>query len=304
MRFAQMVTGLCLLVCAVTPPVVRADAQVNVVVSIKPLHALVLGVMQGVASPELLLDSTQSPHHASLRPSDMRMLSNARLVFWAGPQLETYLPRVLRNLNSNTTVVSLMDNPHLELLPQRGQNMHAHERAEVTSERPADPHIWLSTRNADLMVEQIAQALIRLDPAHTPEYTRNTKHMHLQIEKIRKQIGDKLEIKKKFISYHDGYQYFEHEFGLRNVGIIAQGDELQPSAHHIRELRQLMKQQSIPCVVYDAPRRPAVISTLLSGTNARAVELDALGLRQPQGSQAWYQLMRTLADNFSSCFAD
>lgn len=304
MRFAQVVTGLCLLVCAVTPPVVRADAEINVVVSIKPLHALVLGVMQGVASPELLLDSTQSPHHASLRPSDMRMLSNAMLVFWAGPQLETYLPRVLRNLDSDTTVISLMDNPHLELLPQRGQHMHADERTEVTSERPADPHIWLSTRNADLMVDQIAQALIRLDPAHTPEYTRNTKHMHLQIEKLRTQIADKLKTRKAFISYHDGYQYFEHEFNLHNAGIIAQGDELQPSAHHIRELRQLMKQQAISCVVYDAPRRPAVISTLLSGTSARAVELDSLGLQQHQGSKAWFTLMRTLADNFSSCFAD
>jgi zinc transport system substrate-binding protein len=304
MRFAQMVTGLCLLVCAVTSPVVRADAQVNVVVSIKPLHALVLGVMQGVANPELLLDSTQSPHHASLRPSDMRLLAKADLVIWAGPQLETYLPRVLRNLDSNTTVVSLMDNPHLELLPQRGQNMHAHERAEVASERPADPHIWLNTRNADLMVDQIAQALIRLDPVHTPEYTRNTKHMHLQIEKLRKQIADKLIINKKFISYHDSYQYFEHEFNLHNAGVIAQGDELQPSAHHIRELRQLMKQQAIPCVFYEAPRQPAVINTLLSGTQARAVELDSLGLYQHQGSKAWLSLMRTLADNFSSCFAD
>ena len=302
MRFAHVVTALCLLWSSVTSTAVRAVAETDVVVSIKPLHALVLGVMQGVASPGLLLDSTQSPHHASLRPSDMRMLAGARLVFWTGPQLETFLPRVLRNLDADTTVVSLMDNPHLDLLPQRGQHMH--ERSDSTSERPADPHIWLSTHNADLMVEQIAQALISMDPAHTPEYTRNSKHMHVQIEKLRKQIADKLKNKKEFISYHDGYQYFEHEFDLHNVGIIAQGDELQPSAHHIRELRQLMEQKAITCVVYDAPRRPAVISTLLSGSRARAVELDALGFNQPRGSQAWYQLMRELADNFNSCFAD
>ena len=305
MRFAMLLTGLCCLLASLSATPVRADANIKVVVSIKPLHALVLSVMHGVASPELLLDSNQSPHHASLRPSDMRTLSNADLVFWAGPQLETFLPRVLHNLKQDTSIVALLDNPHLKLLPQRDQHAHAKQAAEHTPDlATADPHIWLSTRNADLMVDHIAQELIKRDPSHTAEYTRNTKHMHQQIEKIRKQISDKLKTSKKFISYHDAYQYFEDEFGLHNAGIVAQGDELQPSAQHIRELKQLMQQQAIGCVVYDAPRRPAMVSTLLSGTDARAVELDALGLRQPQGSQTWFKLIRALADNFSSCFAD
>jgi len=304
MRFALTAIAFCLLLNLHTT--VRADAQLNVVVSVKPLHALVLGVMQGVASPALLLDSTQSPHQASLRPSDMRTLSKADLVFWIGPQLETFMPRVLHTLKPGTSIVSLMDNPHLALLPQRGTHAHNDEPANHEPDTaPVDPHIWLSTRNADLMVEHIAQTLIKLDPVHTAEYSRNAKHMHLQIDKLRQQITSKLKkTTKKFISYHDAYQYFENEFGLQNAGVVAQGDELQPSAHHIRELRQQIRQQDITCVVYDAPRRPAIISTLLSGTSASAVELDALGLNHPQGSQTWFELVRTLAENLSTCLGN
>jgi zinc transport system substrate-binding protein len=304
MRFVTAMASLCLLAGIISSAGVRADADIRVVVSIKPLHALVLGVMQGVASPELLLESSQSPHHASLRPSDMRSLAKADLLVWAGPQLETFLPRVIRGLDERTRVLTLMENPHLELLPQRSHHSHSGEATEHSTDNVlSDPHIWLSTRNVDLIVEQLAQALIQLDPSHTAEYTRNSKRMHQQIQKLREQISSRLKVSKKHISYHDAYQYFENEFGLHNAGIVAPGDELQPSAHHIRELRKLIEQQDITCVVYDAPRRPAVISTLLSGSRAHAVELDALGLRQHDGSQAWFELMRALADNFSSCLS-
>ncbi len=53
----------------------------KVLVSIKPLQALVAGVMAGVAQPDLLLPAGANPHHHTLRPSDARRLSGADLVF-------------------------------------------------------------------------------------------------------------------------------------------------------------------------------------------------------------------------------
>lgn len=59
----------------------------GVVTSIKPIHSLVAGVMDGVGEPELLVKGAASPHTYTLRPSDAAMLQDAPLVFWVGPGL-------------------------------------------------------------------------------------------------------------------------------------------------------------------------------------------------------------------------
>ena len=80
------------------PVCVAADSPPRVVASIKPIHALVAGVMRGVAAPELLLDDQQSPHHFALKPSQARLLQQADMVFWVDQSLETPMAKLLSNL--------------------------------------------------------------------------------------------------------------------------------------------------------------------------------------------------------------
>jgi zinc transport system substrate-binding protein len=274
-----------------------ATTTARVVVSISPLQALVSGVMQGVAEPTLLLNNSQSPHHANLRPSQMRALNEARLVFWIGPQMETFLPSVLSNLGAQTKTVALMDNPKLHTLALRNTHNEIGHDASPT----LDPHIWLSSYNTSIMVDEIAAQLSELDPSHLTIYHDNAHRMQLKITALHKQLAEQLKPGSRYLSYHDAYQYFEQEFGLHHAGSVTQNEELQPSAGHIRMLRQLIKQQKIRCVVYDAPIRPALIDTLIQGSGARVVELDALGLLQTDDQRSWFILMRRLADNFSQC---
>lgn len=286
-----------LLLCVLCIGTAQAAETPNVVVSISPLQALVSGVMRGVAQPTLLLYSSQSPHHASLRPSQLRALNQARLVFWIGPQMETFLPSVLSNLGPHTKTVALMANPKLHLLPRR----NTHNETGHGDHPALDPHIWLSSYNAGIMVNEIAAQLSELDPKHRAIYMNNAHRMQLKITALHNQLAGKLVPGAGYISYHDAYQYFEKEFGLHHLGSVSQNEELQPSAKHVRELRQLIQQQSIHCIVYDAPIRPALIDTLLRGSSAQAVELDALGLLQPNDQRSWFVLMQNLADNFAQC---
>ena len=46
-----------------------AQADVNVVTSIKPVHSLVSAVMKGVGEPSLLVEGAGSPHTYALKPS-------------------------------------------------------------------------------------------------------------------------------------------------------------------------------------------------------------------------------------------
>lgn len=91
------------LLCA-TP----AAAAPAVVASIKPVHSLVASVMQGVGSPDLLVDGAASPHTYAMKPSDATALSEADIVFWVGEPLETFLEHPLQTLAEDATVVSLL----------------------------------------------------------------------------------------------------------------------------------------------------------------------------------------------------
>jgi zinc transport system substrate-binding protein len=92
---AALTTSLLAVPCGFAVPAVAAPA---VVVSVKPVHSLAAAVMQGVATPSLLLEAGQSPHTYSLTPSQAAMLERADLVVWVGPALESFLARPVRNI--------------------------------------------------------------------------------------------------------------------------------------------------------------------------------------------------------------
>ncbi len=77
--------------------------EFSVAVTIKPVHSLVAGVMKGVGEPLLVMSTSASPHHYSLRPSERRALANASLIFWVGPELESFMPRILHSLDQSST---------------------------------------------------------------------------------------------------------------------------------------------------------------------------------------------------------
>ena len=71
-------------------------AEVQLLVSIRPLQLIAAAVQDGVGTPAVLLPGAASPHHYALRPSDVRRVREAQLLYWIGPDLESFLPRVLQ----------------------------------------------------------------------------------------------------------------------------------------------------------------------------------------------------------------
>jgi zinc transport system substrate-binding protein len=124
-------------------PVVAAE--IDVVASIKPVHSLVAGVMQGVGEPVLLVKGTGSEHSYSLRPSEARALEQAEVVFWVGETMETFLIKPLRALAGDARVIELREVPGLTLLATREGGMwEAHQddadHAGADADHDADAH--------------------------------------------------------------------------------------------------------------------------------------------------------------------
>ncbi len=147
-----------------------ASDGLKVVASIKPLHALVAAVMDGVGTPSLLLRNPASAHHFSLRPSEARLLQNADLVFWIGPSLETPLQKILDAVAPQAQSEVMMQTKGLTLL---AMGIAKHDDHAAHDEHAMNPHIWLDPVNAQIMLRHIAAVLAEADPVNAAIYKSN-----------------------------------------------------------------------------------------------------------------------------------
>lgn len=291
---------------------IAAADEPRVVASITPVHSLAAGVMAGVSEPVLLLRGNASPHDYSLRPSDVRALNNAQVMFWIGPELESFLVKPLANA-PQTRSAPLLQTPGLQLLPLReggAWEPHAPAGAKQNDEHDhehghgaVDAHIWLDPRNAMALVRQIVAVLSAVDPARQEVYEKNAAALLQRLEQLDRALADELRPigSKPYIVFHDAYQYFEQRYGLAAVGSITVSPERQPGARRVQDIRQKMIANQVVCVFSEPQFEPALVKTLLQNTSAKSGVLDPLGADLPAGPEAYFQLMNRLVDSLRGC---
>ena len=282
----------------------------SVVASIKPVHALVAGVMQGVAEPVLLIQGGASPHDFSLRPSEARAIYNADLVFWVGNQLEFFLSKMLHSTKARN--VALAQAPGVDLLGLRagglwngGSSRHDHQHDHQQHDSDYDPHIWLDPRNAVAMVRAIRAALMDLDPGRQERYSANAAALIARLQALDAALAERLaSIKDKpYIVFHDGYQYFERRYGLAAAGSVTLNPDKKTGARRISEIRQRINENRIVCVFSEPQFEPALVRVLVENTAVRTGVLDPVGGTLPAGPDAYFHILHKLADNLHACLA-
>lgn len=111
----------------------------KVVASIKPVHSLAALVMQGVGEPELIVGGAGSPHAYALKPSQAQSLEDADLIFWIGPELETFLKKPIETIGGGARAVALSDaDGMIKLKFREAGPFEAHEHGEEHEEHHAD----------------------------------------------------------------------------------------------------------------------------------------------------------------------
>ena len=182
---------------------------------------------------------------------------------------------------------------------------HAHEAEADHHHEGNDPHIWLDPENAVAMAEAMADVLATSDPDNAETYRDNAASFQEDIANLETEISEELApvSEKHFVVFHDGYHYFEARFGVEASGAISLSDASTPSAARVAEIRDRIRSGDITCVFAEPQFDPALIRTVIEGTEARAGTLDPLGSHLTPGPDLYPELLRNLADNMSSCLA-
>jgi zinc transport system substrate-binding protein len=327
-------TGLLLAAALLTlPAVARASEPPAVIASIKPIHSLAAAVMQGVGTPELLVQGAASPHSYSMRPSDAARLDSAEVVFWIGPALEAFLAKPVASLAADARVLELEEIPGLTLYPPRAGGVwapHAHEGEEHAGEEhegegegehaeeehegedhdheagTVDAHLWLDPDNAKAIAAAMAETLAASDPANAAAYRANAADLAARIDALDAELMAELAPvrDRPFIVFHDAYQYFEAHYGLAAAGSITVSPDQPPGAKRLSEIRATIAERGAACVFREPQFEPALIDLVIEGSGARQGELDPEAAALAEGPELYFEMMRGLARSIAGCLGE
>ena len=304
-----------------------AEAEPKVVTSIKPLHSLISYVMDGVGSPDLLVDGSSSPHTFQLKPSHATMLQEADVVFWIGEDLESFLETPLDSIAVNARKITLMDSDQIELLKFREKNVfedhhdeheghddhdeheehadghdeheghddHGHHHGEF------DIHFWLDPEIAKSIVKIASLELSEVDPANQATYQTNASNAVSELDKLINDTRTKINSDAKYIVFHDAYQYFEQRFGIEVIGALTVNPEVLPGAKQLAEIREVIEHEKVNCLFSEPQFNPSIANTIAQDTGIKAAVLDPLGAELEPGKELYFQLINDMASSFESC---
>lgn len=282
-------------------------AEVQLLVSIRPLQLIAAAVQDGVGTPAVLLPGSASPHHYALRPSDVRRVRQAQLLYWVGPDLETFLARVLQGREGPSLALQSLDGMQLRHFGEGHEEHDAANDQHDHDHRPGavDAHLWLLPHNARVIAARMAQDLAAIDPANAARYEANLNAFGARLDALDARLQARLAPvrNRPYFVFHEAYDYFEAAYGLKHAGVFSVQGDVQPGARHVAQMRERLRKAGPSCVFSEPPMRPRLAETLSAGLPVRLAELDAMGTGLPLDATAYERLLENLAEDLAGCLS-
>ena len=297
-------------------------ADIKVVTSIKPIHSLVSYVMDGVGTPDLIVDGYNSPHGFSLKPSHAKMLQEADLVIYVGEGLEEFLNKPLKSISQKSVKFELLKQSGMKKLKFRERNIfeghedhddHGHGKKKKDEHDDHghddhghghgefDPHIWLDPMNAKIIVKKVTNQLSKLDKENSATYKSNSKKTLKEIDNLVKQVKSDINKDAKVVVFHDAYQYFEKRFDVNIIGALTVNTDILPGAEQLAGIREVIEHEKVTCVLSEPQFNPQIVEIIAKDTNTNMGVLDPLGANLVKGKNLYFDLIKNISISFENC---
>ena len=267
--------------------------SLNLVATIPPLHSLVVQVAEPSDQVTLLIPASQSPHNFAMRPSMARDLAQADGVFWMGPNLETGLARALSQ-QANSVALSSDQASNTDHGHHDDHDHHDHE----------DIHGWLSVRQSQQMLQDIAHVLGQWDPTRAELFERRAEQASHKLERLFPQWTEQMQSAStlRYWVFHDAYGAFEAEHGIDHQAVIQINVNSNPSSRQLSALRGNMQGQT-GCAFIEPQLDPRWARLAIGDQPIEIRTLDPLGDAHQPGAELHRNVLAGMVQVFTECAA-
>jgi manganese/zinc/iron transport system substrate-binding protein len=210
------------------------------------------------------------PHLYKASPNDVRLLTDADLIFYGGLNLEGKMADLFVRLARKKPTIAVSEYIDEKLL---------REPPEFAGHY--DPHIWFDVSLWMKAAERIRDALQELDPEGKALFQANASTLLAQLAELhqwcRAQIQSIPSGVRVLITAHDAFGYFGRAYGIEVKGIQGISTESEASLKDINSLVDLIVGRGIPAVFVESSVPRKTIEALVEGARARKLDLQIGG---------------------------
>ena len=265
---------LCLLPLAGCGNKQEESSAVTVMATFYPVYVLAENVLEGVEGVELISmtpPSTGCLHDYQLLTRDIKALSAAKALLCNGAGMESFLGDVkeqypdLMLVNCSRGVALLREEE------EHGEH-EDHDHGEYNA------HIWLSPRNAVIMVENIRAAMAQLLPEKQEQIDRNAAAYTKRLSDLDAELSAAIGAlpRKTIVTFHEAFPYFAEAYGLQVAAVVALEPDEPLSPRMLAEVVEKVKAAGNPPLFSEPQYESAALQAVAQETGARVYELDPL----------------------------
>jgi len=289
-----------LLAAALLPWPAGAQGRLKVVATFSILGDLVTQVGGDRVEVVTLVGPDGDAHVYSPTPADARRVADSKVMVVNGLKFDGWIDRLVKASGTKARIVEAAAG--VSAAPEK-QSEDGHSHGGL------DPHAWQDVANAKIYVANIRDALVAADADGREAYeTRAAAYLN-RLDALEAEVRAAIErippARRRIITSHDAFGYFERAYGLDFVAPQGVSTEAEASARDVARIIQQIKKEKITAVFFENISDPRLIQRISKETGAKIGErLYSDALSPPDGPAATYiDMMRHNIRAFSAALS-
>ncbi|MBR3482994.1 MAG: zinc ABC transporter substrate-binding protein [Neisseriaceae bacterium] len=220
-----------------------------------------------------IVKANQDMHIYRITPQDAKRLKNSQLILLNGKGFESN-EFVKAAKAANVPLLNATD--HIESIhhddDDDDEHHHEHEHKHEDKHEHAhhhggdDPHVWQDPVLMKQYTQNIADALIKIDPANKDYYSGNLKKYQQKLDDLdalaKKSFAAIPVEKRKVLTSHDSFAYFGARYQVKFMAPQGVSEESEPSAKQMAEIIRTVKRENIRAVFVENISNPKLLNRL------------------------------------------
>lgn len=244
------------------------ESRIKVVASFYPVYEFVKEIGGNKVDVTSLIPIGVEPHDYEPTIQQIQNAETADLVVYNGAGLEKWIDKI----NAKFKV-------------EASQGLNPLMSNDTGNSGTYDLHVWLDPILAEMEVENIRNALVKIDPANTQYYKANADRFIGKLNDLDYRIKTELATcnKKDFIAFHNAFTYFANRYGLNqhsvHQGLTPEGEVLPQRLQGVIELARdlglhivysedLVDPRSSEVIAQEIPNGKVLILSPIEGINS------------------------------------
>ena len=266
----------------------KNNKKVSIITTNFPAYDFARAVAGEEADIKMLIKPGAEIHDFEPTPQDIIDIKNSKMFIYTGGESDEWIEDVLDDINTNDTKLFKMMDAVEAVEEETVDGMeHEHEHEDGNEEGQEhekeeveyDEHVWTSLKNAQKIVGNIKDELVKISPENKNIFESNAEKYVNKLAKIEQEFQDVVKNgSRKTIVFGDRFplRYFVDDYGLSYFAAFPGcSGQTEASSKTVAFLVDKIKSEKIPVVFKIEMSSGKIADTIANETGAKVLTFNS-----------------------------